>query len=91
MAWRQHPFETQLHRQHVARERGLDGSARLSEGFAIEQTRHGEARLVSGAPPPARWIARLPGLEQPPAPARRRLLHNLVAHRLAFAPLRIWI
>jgi hypothetical protein len=57
MAPRQHPFETQLHHQHVACERRLDGSARQPWGFAIEQSRRGERRLVSRAPPPARGIA----------------------------------
>jgi hypothetical protein len=52
------------------------------QGFVIEQSRRGERRLVSGALPPARGIAWLPRLEQPPALARRRRC-NLVAHRVA--------
>jgi hypothetical protein len=41
----------------VYRERRLDGAAYQPCGFAIEQTRRGKRRLVSGARPPPRGIA----------------------------------
>src|SRR5262245_53043103 len=52
LARRQHPFETQLHRLR-APPRRLCAS---TPGLHIEQSRRGERRLVSGAPPPARGI-----------------------------------
>src|SRR5882724_11343584 len=79
-------FEAEPHRGRVADQREVDGLAGQRLGFAREQRRGGERRLVAGPGPAADGVARPALVEWPSAHPPRRFWWKPIRHRHVLCP-----